>query len=75
MNNISHTFLSSYLENNEVVLCNLFSLNALQRNFLYLSGLTESLFLAYKDEYPEHEQASLRQLWQAKVLFFPVLSY
>lgn len=31
------------------------------------SGLTESLFSAHKDEYPEHEQASLRQLYQAKV--------
>ncbi|RVX10086.1 Exocyst complex component SEC10a [Vitis vinifera] len=31
------------------------------------TGLTESLFLAHKDEYPEHEQASLRQLYQAKM--------
>ena len=30
-------------------------------------GLTESLFSAHKDDYPEHEQASLRQLYQAKV--------
>ncbi|THG19497.1 hypothetical protein TEA_012835 [Camellia sinensis var. sinensis] len=30
-------------------------------------GLTESLFTAQKDEYIEHEQASLRQLYKAKV--------
>ncbi|WRX26344.1 Exocyst complex component Sec10-like - like 2 [Theobroma cacao] len=30
-------------------------------------GLTESLFSVHKDEYPEHEQASLRQLYQAKL--------
>ncbi|KAF8413236.1 hypothetical protein HHK36_001212 [Tetracentron sinense] len=34
---------------------------------LDVEGLTESLFLAQKDEYPEHEQASLRQLYQAKM--------
>uniref|UniRef100_A0A1D1YYH3 Exocyst complex component 5 n=1 Tax=Anthurium amnicola TaxID=1678845 RepID=A0A1D1YYH3_9ARAE len=34
---------------------------------LDVDGLTESLFLAHKDEYPEHEQASLRQLYQAKM--------
>ncbi|RVW47047.1 Exocyst complex component SEC10a [Vitis vinifera] len=34
---------------------------------LDVEGLTESLFLAHKDEYPEHEQASLRQLYQAKM--------
>ncbi|XP_062090404.1 exocyst complex component SEC10b [Humulus lupulus] len=34
---------------------------------LDVEGLTESLFSAYKDEYPEHEQASLRQLYQAKM--------
>ncbi|OVA16950.1 Exocyst complex component Sec10-like [Macleaya cordata] len=34
---------------------------------LDVEGLTESLFLAHKDEYPEHEQASLRQLFQAKM--------
>lgn len=34
---------------------------------LDVEGLTESLFLAYKDEYPEHEQASLRQLCEAKM--------
>lgn len=31
------------------------------------TGLTESLFSSHKDEYLEHEQASLRQLYQAKV--------
>ncbi|KAF5946276.1 hypothetical protein HYC85_016504 [Camellia sinensis] len=31
------------------------------------TGLTESLFTAQKDEYIEHEQASLRQLYKAKV--------
>ncbi|XP_078436856.1 exocyst complex component sec10 [Wolffia australiana] len=30
-------------------------------------GLTESLFLSHKDEYLEHEQASLRQLYVAKM--------
>ncbi|WRX17268.1 Exocyst complex component Sec10-like - like 1 [Theobroma cacao] len=30
-------------------------------------GLTECLFSVHKDEYPEHEQASLRQLYQAKL--------
>ncbi|XVE84717.1 hypothetical protein DITRI_Ditri17bG0035800 [Diplodiscus trichospermus] len=34
---------------------------------LDVEGLTESLFSAHKDEYPEHEQASLRQLYQAKL--------
>ncbi|XP_021644134.2 exocyst complex component SEC10b isoform X1 [Hevea brasiliensis] len=34
---------------------------------LDVEGLTESLFSSHKDEYPEHEQASLRQLYQAKV--------
>ncbi|KAG0498550.1 hypothetical protein HPP92_002845 [Vanilla planifolia] len=34
---------------------------------LDVEGLTESLFSAYKDEFPEHEQASLRQLYQAKM--------
>ncbi|KAI0519984.1 hypothetical protein KFK09_007449 [Dendrobium nobile] len=34
---------------------------------LDVEGLTESLFSAHKDDYPEHEQASLRQLYQAKV--------
>lgn len=33
------------------------------------SGLTESLFSAHKEEYPEHEQASLKQLYQAKVYY------
>ncbi|XP_022738905.1 exocyst complex component SEC10b-like isoform X2 [Durio zibethinus] len=32
-----------------------------------VEGLTESLFSAHKDEYPEHEQASLGQLYQAKL--------
>lgn len=34
---------------------------------LDVEGLTESLFSAHKEEYPEHEQASLRQLYQAKM--------
>ncbi|KAF9594498.1 hypothetical protein IFM89_031616 [Coptis chinensis] len=34
---------------------------------LDVEGLTESLFLSHKDEYPEHEQASLKQLYQAKM--------
>lgn len=34
---------------------------------LDVEGLTESLFSAHKDEYPEHERASLRQLYQAKM--------
>ncbi|XP_017979128.1 PREDICTED: exocyst complex component SEC10 [Theobroma cacao] len=34
---------------------------------LDVEGLTESLFSVHKDEYPEHEQASLRQLYQAKL--------
>ncbi|KAI3846996.1 hypothetical protein MKW92_019938 [Papaver armeniacum] len=34
---------------------------------LDVEGLTESLFVAHKDEYPEHEQASLRQLFNAKM--------
>ncbi|XP_043714993.1 exocyst complex component SEC10b-like isoform X2 [Telopea speciosissima] len=34
---------------------------------LDIEGLTESLFLAHKDEYSEHERASLRQLYQAKI--------
>ena len=34
---------------------------------LFISGLTESLFLGHKDEYPEYEQASLRQLFDLKV--------
>ncbi|XP_059650898.1 exocyst complex component SEC10b-like [Cornus florida] len=33
---------------------------------LDVEGLTESLFLAHKDQYIEHEQASLRQLYKAK---------
>ncbi|URE30148.1 Exocyst complex component Sec10 [Musa troglodytarum] len=31
-------------------------------------GLTESLFLPHKDEYPEYEQASLQQLYQLKYI-------
>ena len=31
------------------------------------TGLTESLFSSHQDEYPEHEQASLTQLYRAKV--------
>ena len=38
------------------------------------SGLTESLFLAHKDEYPEHEQASLGQLYHAKVCVNQIFS-
>ncbi|XP_010261379.1 PREDICTED: exocyst complex component SEC10-like [Nelumbo nucifera] len=34
---------------------------------LDVEALTESLFPAHKDEYPEYEQASLRQLYQAKM--------
>ncbi|KAJ6710406.1 EXOCYST COMPLEX COMPONENT SEC10-LIKE PROTEIN-RELATED [Salix koriyanagi] len=34
---------------------------------LDVEGLTESLFSSHKDEYPEHEQASLRQLYEAKM--------
>ncbi|KAL9396956.1 hypothetical protein Peur_011209 [Populus x canadensis] len=34
---------------------------------LDVEGLTESLFSSHKDEYPEHEQASLRQLYHAKM--------
>lgn len=34
---------------------------------LDVEGLTESLFSAHKDEYPEQEQASLRQLYHAKM--------
>ncbi|XP_058076178.1 exocyst complex component SEC10b-like isoform X2 [Magnolia sinica] len=34
---------------------------------LDVEGLTESLFLVHKDEYTEYEQASLRQLYQAKM--------
>ncbi|OWM88169.1 exocyst complex component SEC10b [Punica granatum] len=34
---------------------------------LDIEGLTESLFSSHKDEYPEHEQASLRQLYRAKM--------
>ncbi|XP_042418505.1 exocyst complex component 5-like [Zingiber officinale] len=30
-------------------------------------GLMESLFLSHKDEYPEYEQASLKQLYQSKM--------
>lgn len=35
--------------------------------WLNVSGLTESLFSAHKEDYPEHEQESLKQLYQAKV--------
>ncbi|GFY92489.1 exocyst complex component sec10 [Actinidia rufa] len=34
---------------------------------LDVEGLTESLFTAHKDEYIEQEQASLRQLYKAKI--------
>ncbi|KMT12603.1 hypothetical protein BVRB_5g098420 [Beta vulgaris subsp. vulgaris] len=34
---------------------------------LDVEGLTESLFSAHKEDYHEHEQASLRQLYQAKM--------
>lgn len=41
--------------------------------YLSNTGLTESLFLTNKDEYPEHEQASLKQLYHAKVIFIIIL--
>ncbi|KAI4328838.1 hypothetical protein L6164_021163 [Bauhinia variegata] len=34
---------------------------------LDIEGLTESLFSNHKDEYPEYEQASLRQLYKLKI--------
>ncbi|CAN6566191.1 unnamed protein product [Malus baccata var. baccata] len=34
---------------------------------LDIEGLTESLFSSHKDGYPEHEQASLKQLYLAKM--------
>uniref|UniRef100_A0A1J3CAV2 Exocyst complex component SEC10 n=1 Tax=Noccaea caerulescens TaxID=107243 RepID=A0A1J3CAV2_NOCCA len=34
---------------------------------LDVEDLTESLFSSHKDDYPEHEQASLKQLYQAKM--------
>ncbi|CAN1237424.1 Exocyst complex component SEC10a [Linum grandiflorum] len=34
---------------------------------LDVEGLTESLFSSHKDEYPEHERASLKQLYQGKM--------
>ncbi|XP_048422090.1 exocyst complex component SEC10b [Pyrus x bretschneideri] len=34
---------------------------------LDIEGLTESLFSSHKDGYPEHEQASLKQLYHAKM--------
>ncbi|GMH05720.1 hypothetical protein Nepgr_007560 [Nepenthes gracilis] len=34
---------------------------------LDVEGLTESLFSAHKEDYPEHEQASLGQLYKAKM--------
>lgn len=34
---------------------------------LDVEGLTESLFSSHKDEYPEYEQASLRQLYKMKM--------
>ncbi|KAL6641693.1 hypothetical protein ACP70R_019874 [Stipagrostis hirtigluma subsp. patula] len=34
---------------------------------LDIEGLTESIFVAHKDEYTEFEQASLRQLYQSKM--------
>lgn len=36
--------------------------------FFFLLGLTESIYVAHKDEYTEFEQASLRQLFQSKVI-------
>lgn len=45
--------------------------HALRETTSLATGLTESLFLVHKDEYPEHEQASLRQLYQAKVSLPP----
>ncbi|KAJ4728212.1 exocyst complex component sec10 [Melia azedarach] len=34
---------------------------------LDIEGVTECLFTTHKEEYPEHEQASLRQLYHAKM--------
>ncbi|KAK3136404.1 hypothetical protein QOZ80_5BG0433590 [Eleusine coracana subsp. coracana] len=34
---------------------------------LDIEGLTESIYVAHKDEYTEFEQASLRQLYQSKI--------
>ncbi|XP_054802441.1 exocyst complex component SEC10b [Prosopis cineraria] len=42
-------------------------LQALGCGDLDVEGLTESLFSNHKDEYPEYEQASLRQLYQVKM--------
>ncbi|XP_028057999.1 exocyst complex component 5-like [Camellia sinensis] len=45
----------------------IFYFDALTTVSSFETGLTESLFTAQKDEYIEHEQASLRQLYKAKV--------
>lgn len=42
-------------------------LQALGCGELDVEGLTESLFSSYKEEYPEYEQASLTQLYEAKM--------
>ncbi|KAH7513069.1 hypothetical protein FEM48_Zijuj12G0157400 [Ziziphus jujuba var. spinosa] len=42
-------------------------IRAINELAILILRLTESLFSAHKDEYPEHEQASLRQLYQAKM--------
>lgn len=39
------------------------------------AGLTVSLFFSHKDEYVEHEQASLKQLYQAKVPYSLISSF
>ncbi|KAF7139382.1 hypothetical protein RHSIM_Rhsim07G0010700 [Rhododendron simsii] len=44
-----------------------FYFDFLQAASSFDTGLTESLFTAHKDEYIEHEQASLRQLYKAKM--------
>ena len=45
------------------------------RKFYDGSGLTESLFSNHKDEYPEYERASLRQLYQVKVLIVSIFFF
>ncbi|RWW63021.1 hypothetical protein BHE74_00029823 [Ensete ventricosum] len=60
---------SSYLSWQMKYFYNLLEITLLTYFILSFSGLTESLFLPHKDEYPEYEQASLQQLYQSKVLF------
>ncbi|KAG6504648.1 hypothetical protein ZIOFF_036983 [Zingiber officinale] len=42
-------------------------LHPIQQLCYSVPGLMESLFLSHKDEYPEYEQASLKQLYQSKM--------